>query len=188
MALPRAGVTGTFLRRVPKADRESGRNWELLCEIVNSLQKRGELVQETRGQWTIRGPLVGEDSPLLEGENKAGVTLVPGHAVAVHSSGTGFVLADATDTTKPVIGFVTTGGIAGVSVTVSTDGRLSLADWSAVTTEASVPLANTVYYLSTTPGKITQTAPGVVGNVVTPVGRPTDPATLDAEIGLTVLL
>lgn len=190
MALPRAGVTGTFLRRVPEAGAAAARNWELLAEIVNSLQKRGELVQESRGQWTIRGPLTGQDeADVLEGENKSGGALVPGQAVAVHSSGTGFVLADATGDTLPAAGFVVVGAAAAASITVTTDGLLTLTDWSALTTEAGTLLAaHAVYFLSTTAGKITTTPPTTAGNVNHYVGRAVGPQTLEVEIGYPILL
>jgi hypothetical protein len=139
------------------------------------------------------GPIVKADLPAdlggVDGENKSGSTMVPGQAVAVHSSGVGFVLADATDATLPAAGLVVTGAAASASVTVLTDGLLTLADWSAVTTAAAASLsAHAVYFLSTTAGKITTLAPTAGGNINHYVGRAVGPQTLDIEIGYPILL
>lgn len=43
-----------FLRRDPKADRRSGRNWEILESVVNSLMLQGYVYEFPRGTWNLQ--------------------------------------------------------------------------------------------------------------------------------------
>jgi len=71
--------------------------------------------------------------------------------------------ADATDATKPPMGFVQTA----ISIGASGTARLG----NGVITGLTGLTTGSKYYLSTTPGAITTIAPSTVGNVVYPVGR-----------------
>lgn len=108
-------------------------------------------------------------------------------AVAVHSSGTGIVKANATDTSKPAVGLMTADTADTISGAVQTDGPFTLADWTAVIGSASLA-AHTLYFLSTTGGLLTATPPSVGGNVVQRIGRAVSATTLAIEIGPTILL
>jgi hypothetical protein len=69
--------------------------------------------------------------------------------------------ADATDATKPAVGYVKEAATAGSNVSVYTDGFLP---GSGFTTGSK-------YFLATTPGQVTTTPPGGSGNIVQYIGR-----------------
>lgn len=93
----------------------------------------------------------------------ASETLTAGNVVNIWNDGGTLKVrkADATVAGKEVHGFVSSGITSGASGTVVFDGAIS--GLSGLTIGAK-------YFLSTTPGTITATAPSSVGNVVQPVG------------------
>lgn len=120
-----------------------------------------------------------------DAENKDASPIPDGGACSVHSSGTGVVLASASDDTQPACGLALVGAAPTFSVTVQTGGLFTLSDWSSVTAEASATLsAHAMYFLSeTNPGNITTTPPSVAGEIVQPIGRAVSSDTLDLSIG-----
>jgi len=120
-------------------------------------------------------------------ENKDGVTVDAGMAVAAHSSGTGFLRANATDNTKNAIGLLQTDTASLSSGPVQVDGPFTLSDWTAVTGSATLAALG-VYFLDTVAGKLTATPPSSGGNVVQKIGRAISPTTLEIEVEVAILL
>lgn len=89
---------------------------------------------------------------------------VGGVAVNVwNDSGTTKVrLADATDNSKPADGFVT--------ASVTTGNPAEVIPFNSIITGWTGLTPDVVYFLSTTPGEITVTAPSTSGNIIQPVG------------------
>lgn len=138
----------------------------------------------------VRADLPAAERESHDAENKEGAAISTGMAVAVHSSGTGAVKADATAAGKPTVGVCSTGNADGQTVVVDTAGTLALADWSGVLESGAGALAGgSRYYVSASaPGKLTATAPTTSGQYVDPVGRAIDTTTLVIEPGPRVLL
>ena len=68
-----------------------------------------------------------------------------------------------------------------------TDGRLEMLDWTAIAGTMDLT-PGAIYYLGSTPGTITSTAPTADGYYVVPVGRAQSTTKLDIEIGQPVRL
>lgn len=81
--------------------------------------------------------------------------------------------ADATVPGKEVDGFVLDGANAGNNVTVYFEGR---------NTNLTGLTPGAMYYLSTTPGEITDTPPSNPGNIVQRVGKATETTSLNFEV------
>lgn len=124
---------------------------------------------------------------LLTGENKDVVTIFAGQPVAVHSSGVGFVLADATAPGKEAVGLAQTDIAVGVSGPVLIDGLLQMDDWTEATgSETLAPRSQ--WFLSTVAGKLSTTAPTVTGNIVQSVARSVAPDMVKIEVDEETLL
>jgi hypothetical protein len=130
---------------------------------------------------------------LLENEGStsysavADESIVSGQPVYVKATGNvGLAKADAVGTYKAV-GLAIESKSSGLSVKYNTDGRVELADWTAVTGSATLtPGAH--YYLSTdTAGMLSAIAPTGSGYVV-PLGKAITTVVFDVEIGTVVLL
>lgn len=117
--------------------------------------------------------------------NKSGSTFVVGSPVTTHSSGTGVVLAGSADNNANAVGLATLGVADGAAETVQTSSHFSLADWTAVTGTATLT-ARAVYFLSDTPGMLTDTAP--ISGVLQVVGRAVAPDTLEINLQPSILL
>lgn len=117
----------------------------------------------------------------LSSENKQGATVYAGQAAALHSSGTGIVLADASSVLTPALGIITADAAAGIAAEILTEGIVTLADWTAATGAASLT-PNAVYYLSTTAGLLTVTAPSTAGHYLQYIGRAITAQKLDISI------
>jgi hypothetical protein len=129
----------------------------------------------------------GAGAPTYSAENKDGVTIGLGAAVATHSSGTGVVRASAADSTRPCVGLATVGAAPTVAETVQTSGPLTVADWTAAT--GSATLTRGPYYLDpATPGLLTATAPTAAGQVVQGIGYAVSPNILELDIQPPILL
>ena len=120
-------------------------------------------------------------------ENKDAGALSAGQIVAVHSSGTGVVKADATTTATSAVGLARTATAPTVSGDIKVAGVFTLADWTAVVGAVSLT-APAFYYLATTPGQLTTAPPSAVGNIVQVVGVAVAPDTLDLRIDDYILL
>ena len=110
----------------------------------------------------------------------ASEALAAGDLVNIHiSSGIKVRKADATTAGKEAHGFVISSVSNGATATVYFD---------AVNTGVSGLTAGTRYFLSTTAGGVTATAPSSAGNVVQYVGMATAAAELNFQEGATILL
>lgn len=84
-------------------------------------------------------------------------------------------------------------GLAGETVTAGsngyfiTDGQISLDDWTDVTGSTTL-VPGATYYLDTTAGMLTTTAPTTPGETVVAVGKALTALTLDIEIAQPILL
>jgi hypothetical protein len=143
-----------------------------------------------KGVWSIVGPPDASDAVAViqySVVNKDASTIRAGQAVAVHSSGTGVVLANATVAGKDACGIATTDIAPSAAGVVQTEGQLVLSDWTYAVGSATLA-ARGVYYLDTIGGKITTTPPSSVGNIWQKVGVEIDTKTLLIELGPTILL
>ena len=123
----------------------------------------------------------------FSGQNKDVVTIHDGQAVAGDPSGTGVILAIATGVATQAVGLATADVAVGFSTLYQVQGLFNLADWSNVTGSTSLlPLAT--YYLDTTSGMLTTSAPVVPGQIVQIIGVAVDPQTLELKLDQTVLL
>lgn len=127
------------------------------------------------GAWGSPTSLVGPQgepgtaSSEFEGENKDTVSIVAGGAVTIHNSGVGVRRANAGTAGRECVGLAIAATAVGLSATVRTAGLITLANWTAVV--GSVTLAPmTPYYLGTTAGTLTTTAPTAAGQRVQQVG------------------
>jgi hypothetical protein len=108
--------------------------------------------------------------------------------VTAHSSGTGFILANATPGfTKRCWGFAKDSIAPTFSGTILTEGLLTLSDWTAATGGVTLAPA-AIYFLDTVDGKMTTTPPGAAGRIVQKVGRSVKPDTLEIEIDQIAIL
>lgn len=114
-------------------------------------------------------------------ENKTGGTVSPGQVVAMHSSGAGFQLASSADNSKNAIGIVIETLIDTAVGRVQVEGIVKLSDWTAGTGGSS--LSSGKWWLSTTPGLLTATAPSSTGNLVQRVGVRLSDTELDLQLG-----
>lgn len=116
----------------------------------------------------------------VEGENKSGGTIYAGQAVAQHSSGVGFVLADKSASGTRCVGLAQSETAAGFTLSVQTEDILELADWSTATGSPSLA-ALSRYYLSGS-GQLTTTPPSAGGEYLQFVGEPVSPQKLAIRI------
>lgn len=147
-------------------------------------------VRDNRGRLRVVGQKgdPGDGEAAYSGENKDSVTVSAGMAVAVHSSGTGFVRARANAVATKAVGLLRADTIATVGGDVQTTGMFQLADWTAIIGSTSLT-ARTNYYLDpTTAGKLTATAPTTVGQIVQLVGVSVSADTLDLTVEPPILL
>ncbi|MHA2402116.1 MAG: capsid cement protein, partial [Candidatus Kariarchaeaceae archaeon] len=86
-----------------------------------------------------------------------------------------------------VVGFAEDTVSAGQTVTVRTEGLLTLANWTSIagTTNLTTGVS---YFLSETSGNITTTPPTTNNSVLIVVGRAVTPNTIDIEVGERIIL
>lgn len=169
----------------------SGVTWEILDAVLSDLDL--EWVCTCRRDRTP-GPTVpptesGDTVTSYSAENKGSATFAIGAALAVHSSGSGVLLAHAgSSPPRRCVGLASVGVAVGVAETVVTEGVFSLADWSAVTGSAALASGSSYYLDPATVGRLTATAPSSVGQIVQQVGRAVSTTQLDLEIEDPILL
>jgi hypothetical protein len=123
----------------------------------------------------------------LPGKNKDTVAFAVGTPLAMHSSGTGFVRADASDNLHNCIGLATVGAAPDGTEVAQLDGPVILSDWTAVT--GSTALApRGVYFLSDTPGMLTTDPPSTPGKVIQLVGDAVSDQALELRLTNSILL
>lgn len=125
---------------------------------------------------------------VLEAENKSGSTISPGMVVTTHSSGTGFVLADATGIGTSVTGIARESIANTVSGEIQSEGLITLADWTAATGSSTLAAKANYFSDPANPGKLTTTPPTTVGYVVQLVGVAVSSDTMDLILSSPILL
>lgn len=117
------------------------------------------------------GDLISGDTTGFTGNNNNASPITVGQIVYKNSTTTQVDLANATDDTKNAIGFVSQATIpAGSSGYIQTSEVLTIADWTAIIGSASLT-PGSIYFLDTTDGKMTTTAPATSGNITQVLGR-----------------
>lgn len=120
-------------------------------------------------------------------ENKDVVTINPGMAVAAHPSGTGVILAVNTMPARACAGLSQSTTAPTFADVFRVDETLTLTDWTDATGSPTLsPLG--IYFLDSTPGMITLTAPTALGSIVQIVGQALSPDTLKIELQPPILL
>lgn len=120
--------------------------------------------------------------------NKHGSALPAGSVVAVHSTGVGFVAADATSEARPAVGLLLAGTDDEAAGTIQSGGPFELADWTDITGAVELA-AKATYFLDVVAGKLVATTPpSGAGNVVQAVGTAVSPTMLKIEIDETTLI
>ncbi len=155
---------------------------ELLAEASEiDLTAESSVIELTVNQVGIQGaPGTDGALPGFTTTNKQGSTIVAGTPVAVHSTGIGIVLADATTSAKPCVGLNAVDVNNLDAATVRTGGTFELADWTAIT--GTVELApKAVYFLSTVAGMLTTSSPTTSPNISQRVGKSVSPTKLDID-------
>lgn len=120
-------------------------------------------------------------------ENKDNVTIRRGQLVAIHSSGTGVVRANASDDLRNAVGLMAADTAVGATQNVMTDEVFTLADWSEVAGTVQLQ-GGKYYYLDTTSGHMALVSPQTTGQVSQIVGRAVSPLALAIEIEEAILL
>lgn len=134
------------------------------------------LVVDVNPSTTLAQAIIG-----FQAENKAGSSIPAGCVVAKHASGSGIIKAQAGAPALVAVGLTTSSRMATEVGPVLTDGVLELSDWTNVV--GSTLLApNAAYYLSLTPGMLTQTMPSGAGRIAQFVGKALSPTALDISI------
>lgn len=120
------------------------------------------------------------------GENKDAATISAGMPCALHTSGSGFVLADGTPQ-RPTVGIATTTGLPGAAMTIQAVGLLFLDSWLAATYSATLT-PGVRYFVQTTPGHMGPTPPAGGGVLMQCIGRAVSAMTLDVRFDPPILL
>jgi hypothetical protein len=110
-----------------------------------------------------------------------GIDAVRGQVVATHTTGIGFVLANASTSALLGIGLLVSDTVANASGTVQSSGIFEMDDWTAITGSADLS-SRGVYYLDVTDGSLTTTPPTLNPAVVHRVGVAVTPRKLLIEI------
>lgn len=163
-----------------------------ICDTVGELpvdNATGDLAytKSTGDVWKATGPGVwapisgGGSSETFQAENKDTVTILTGQLVTIHPSGSGVILAIATSTDTACNGFAMADIPVGVVGTIATDGLLYMADWTNVTGSPSLT-PRKQYFLQATAGLMSLNPPGSSTQISQPVGKATDPQTLDITL------
>ena len=120
-------------------------------------------------------------------ENKDTVTIRRGQWVAIDESGSGVVLANAEDNSRPAVGVMSADTSVGATQNVVTDEVFTLTDWSNITGMTTLQ-GGLVYFLDTRSGYMTTIAPDTTGEVAQLLGRAISSTQFDIEIQQAVLL
>lgn len=113
--------------------------------------------------------------------NKDAVAFWPGAVVATHGSGSGAVLASASDMGKVAVAVSTDAAEPDHNGSFQTGQTLELSDWTDVTGSETLSPAG-LYFLSVTPGLLTLTPPSLSGQSVQQIGRAVSPTVLEISI------
>lgn len=160
-----------------------GTTWILADSAMGGVDN----VLSNNANWISFGSLSSLVSFTFSAQNKTGSTILKGMAVAGHSSGSGVIFGNASNIPTQAIALCTADVLSSAIGTYQTSGLLTLADWTSVTGAVSlVPLAN--YFLSTTDGLLTNTAPSTPGEIIQIIGRATSLDTLSINLKQTILL
>lgn len=134
------------------------------------------------GSWILVTSGSGSTFPVtFNSLNQEAFTIFKGQPVTIHSSGSGVVLASASNESTLAVGLATADILSGDIGVIITVGPLTVGDWT--NTAGSITLtAKKQYYLSTVAGKITISPPSVALQNVQPIGKPVNASTLNIMI------
>jgi hypothetical protein len=159
-------------------------------ELVETSEAQIALVTDTQIEIVDvaeQGPAGASAQEFFTAENKEAVQIKQGQIVATHSSGTGAVLASASNNSKQAVGLMLADTGPAASGSIQVGGTFEMSDWTNVT--GGVTLApKTIYYLDTSPGKLTPTPDETPGKIVQRVGRSVSTTKLKIEIAEAILL
>lgn len=127
------------------------------------------------------------DPDLSKHEVTANETVLVGQPVYVSGNNT-VNLADASSVnTADAIGLVLIGATVNETATILTEGSVNQADWTSVIGSASLS-PGSLYFLDTTVGKMSVTAPNVDGQVVVKLGTAITTTKFDIEVNKVAIL
>lgn len=152
--------------------------------LLASGEEVGKLVGTTKNLQTQLNNIAVQGR--FEAENKD-TEIKIGMPVATHSSGTGIVKADATNTSKPCIALSQKEVKNKFSGSYVTDGIWTMDDWTAVTGTALLQ-PKAIYFLDTTAGRLTTASPVNSGNISQEIGRAVSTKELEITIKSPILL
>lgn len=122
---------------------------------------------------------------VFSAQNKDIVTILQGQPVAIHSSGSGVVLASASLNGMSAVGLASKDIAVGASGDIQTDLSITLANWTNIIGSANLA-SKADYFLSGTAGSLTITAPSV--GFVQRVLREISPVIGEINLSLVILL
>lgn len=135
--------------------------------------------------WTPTPPPADSTGDIQEAETDS--TVVPGQPLYLKQNGHVDLASAAAIGTARVAGICTKAASTGTSAEYSPDGVVDIADWTAIVGTATLTPGAT-YFLSTTAGRLSTTAPTESGQVVIAVGTALTTTKLAIEIQLPILL
>jgi hypothetical protein len=123
----------------------------------------------------------GGDPDLSKYELTANQNVAAGQPVYVSGNSTINLANAGNSSTSQVLGLVSVGASATNTATVLSEGSVNLADWTAIAGTTNLTPGN-LYYLSTTVGHITTTAPSAPTDTVVKIGIAVSTSKIDIEI------
>jgi len=118
---------------------------------------------------------------------EAAENLSEGEIIYIDNTGRLQKAANNSIATAQVAGLMINDTLVGVGGDYYTDYTLELADWSGITGSTDL-VPGAIYFLDSTPGKMTTTAPTADGYYVVKIGRAQNTKKFDIEIGPVIRL
>jgi hypothetical protein len=123
----------------------------------------------------------GGDPDLSKYDLTVDQTVVAGQPVYVSGDSTVNLANAGNSSTAQVLGLVSVGASANTTATVLSEGSVNLSDWTAIAGTTNLT-PGSLYYLSTTFGHITTTAPSAPTDTVVKIGLAVSTSKIDIEI------
>jgi hypothetical protein len=120
-------------------------------------------------------------------QNKELFTIFRGQPVAIHPSGSGVWLANASDDTRNAAGFMSEDTAPGATNNVVTDEVFTQSNWLLVSGQSNLQ-GGEIYFLDVVSGRMSITSPSIPGQVVQQLGRAISSIALDIECEEAILL
>lgn len=128
---------------------------------------------------------------VIQRNNGSGSTAVIGNPVYEHAANDARRAFASGYSTSKVIGICISTSVAnGSPMLIQTDGvvEATTTQWDTVTGGSGGLTLNAIYYLGTSVGTLTTTAPSAIGEVVAPIGKALSTTELLLEVGPTIEL